>query len=369
MKVGYSYLAEKFNEKVRQEILGKIENDVVKSGDFTLGKAVTEFETQFADLLGCKHAIGVANGTDALRIALRMLDVGPGDEVIVPANTFIASLGAIIELFAKPVLVDIGPDYVMNADLIEAKINEKTKAILPVHFTGEPVDMDKVMYLANRYDLAVVEDACQAQLAEWRGKMCGTIGDAGCFSLHPLKILNVWGDGGVITTNSDALNKQIRLYRNHGLKDRDTIVSPGCNSRLDSVHAAVGVYQLPFTKDGVQKRRWNANWLDNRLKNHVELIPRREHALSCFHLYMFKVQPAWRNELVQWLNENGVEAKVHYPIPLYLQSGLEYLGHKRGDFPVADQVCDQVVTLPVDETKELGQMDYMADKVIEFLSQ
>ncbi len=368
MKVGYSYLGEKFNETTRREILEKIEREVVARGDFTLGKTVTEFEEKFAQLLGCKHAIGVANGTDALRISLRLLDVGPGDEVIVPANTFIASVGAIIELFAKPVFVDIGRDYTINADLIEAKITNKTKAILPVHFTGEPCEMDKIMYLADRYDLAVVEDACQAQLAEYKGKMCGTIGDAGCFSLHPLKILNVWGDGGVITTNSDALNRDIRLYRNHGLIDRDTIASPGCNSRLDSVHAAVGAYQLPFTKEGVAKRRANAKRLDDKLKDRVTIIPRRDDIKSCFHLYMFEVAPSIRNSLVAFLNDHHVEAKVHYPIPLYLQKGLEHYAHKRGDFPIADYVCDRVVTLPVDETKTLEQMDYMATLVLGFLN-
>ncbi len=367
-KVRYSYLKEKFDKPIADAIWERMWSKVVSTGDYTIGSEVVEFENAFAKMLGCKHAIGVANGTDALRIALRMLDVGPGDEVITAANTFVASLGCIIELFAKPVLVDMARGYVMNPDLIERAITPRTKAIIPVHFTGEPVDMDKVMYIAQRYELAVVEDSCQSVLAEWKGKMCGTIGDAGAFSLHPLKNLNVWGDGGMITTNSDTLNRDIRLYRNHGMFDRDTITAPGCNSRLDSLQAAVGNYLIPNTPANVEQRRANAAYLDSKLKDKVTIIPRRPEAKSCFHLYMFEVGKRIRNEMVSYLNDHGIEAKIHYKTPLYLQPGLKYLGYKKGDFPEADYQSERYITIPCDEHIGKERMDFMIEKISDYLS-
>lgn len=368
MKVPFSYLKEKFPMDVADEILFEMWEKVISTGDFTLGKPVEEFEQAFAELIGSKHAIGVANGTDAIRIGLRAVGVGPGDEVITAANTFVASLGAIDELFAKPVLVDMAPWYTMDANLIESMITPKTKAIVPVHFCGEPVEMDEVMHVSNKYGIPVVEDACQAVLAEYRGKCVGTIGHTGAFSLHPLKNLNVFGDGGVITTQDDDLNRKIRLYRNHGLRDRDTVVSFGCNSRLDSIQAVVGNYLIKETKKTIEMRREHARYYDNGLGQITNICTgmRREHVKSAFHLYFIEVENGLRNLLYQWMIDHGIEAKIHYPVPLYRQPGLRYLGHREGDFPVADMQCDRIITLKIDEHTTREQQDYVIAVISQF---
>jgi dTDP-4-amino-4,6-dideoxygalactose transaminase len=364
MKVRYSYLKEKFSDPEPMLTLMK---EVIASGDFTLGKAVQEFETKFAELTGCKHAIGVANGTDAIKLPLKVLGIGPGDEVIVPANTFVASAGAVAELFAKPVFVDMSENYTIDPSKIEAAITSKTKAIVPVHFTGEPCDMDPIMNIAEKHNLHVVEDACQAVLAEYKGKMCGNFGIAGAVSLHPLKNLNVWGDGGVIMTNDDEMNRKLRLIRNHGLKNRDEIECFGVNSRLDAVQAAVGNYLISFTKESVEQRRKNAAYFDEHLKPWVWTPDRRDYAKSCFHLYMFEVRPDLRNPLVKFLNDAGIEAKVHYPIPLQGVLGLYGLG--REEFPKAFAQADRIITLPVDEHMTKEMQDYCITKVGEFFEQ
>lgn len=365
MRVRFSYLKEKFTREHSYEIFKKMWDDVISSGDFTLGRAVKEFEEKFAELMGVKYAIGVANGTDALELSLWAAGVRAGDEVIVPANTFVASLGAIGNLQAIPVLVDIGPDYVIDPSKIKAAITSKTKAIIPVHFTGQPCAMDKILEAAG--GIPVIEDACQAYLASYKDKRVGTWGLTGAFSLHPLKILNVWGDGGVITTNDDDVYREIRLHQNHGLFDRDTITRFPCrNSRLDSIHAAVGTYQISETPLNVEKRRLNAFYYDQKLADVVHTIPRYDIAKSVFHLYMIEVDASVRDALYKHLLDHGVEAKIHYKTPLYQQPGLSVLGYKKGDFPVADAVCDRIITLPVDELVTREMQDYVIKVVRNF---
>jgi dTDP-4-amino-4,6-dideoxygalactose transaminase len=328
---------------------------------------VEEFEEKFAQLIGAKYAIGVANGTDAIKLGLRAVGVRPGDEVITAANTFVASAGAVDELFATPSFIDMAPWYTMDADLLEEAITPRTKAIVPVHFTGEPVEMDQVMYVANKHGIPVVEDACQGVLAEYKGKYAGTFGATGAFSLHPLKNLNVWGDGGMIATNDKALYDKIRLYRNHGLKNRDEIAGFGCNSRLDSLQAIVGNYLIGETRQTTGRRRENALYYDSKL-NAIEgiyIAPRRLHVKQCFHLYMFEVDQMIRNDLVKFLNHNEIEAKVHYPIPL--QGVLEHMGYSRENFPVAYKQAGRVVSLPVDEHLSREEQDFAIDKVREFM--
>lgn len=368
-KVRFSYLKDKFPKHIAYQIFDKMWEDVVESGDFTIGKATKEFEKRFAALMGSQYAIGVANGTDALELSLWASGVRAGDEVICPANTFVASLGAVGNLQAKPVLIDIGRDYVMDTELIEAAITEKTKAIIPVHFCGNPVKMDKVMALAQKYNLAVIEDACQAYLAKYKGQCVGTFGDFGAFSLHPLKILNVMGDGGVITTQSKEKYEAIKLLQNHGLYDRDTITTFPCrNSRLDSIHAVVGNYQLNDTPPNVEKRRRNAQFYDESLRDIVNIISRDPSLLSCYHLYFIEVAANLRDALYKYLLDNGIEAKIHYKTPLYRQTGLSSLGYKKGDFPMSDAICDRIITLPVDEHLTKDELKYCVSKVKEFMN-
>jgi aminotransferase EvaB len=369
MKVRYSYLPQKFAGCLEEghPILENL-RELLRSGDFTLGKRVAEFEEKFAKLIGAKHAVGVANGTDALRISLRAVGVKPGDEVITAANTFVASAGCIDELFAVPRFIDMAPNYVMDADLLEKAITPKTKAIIPVHFTGEPCEMDQIMEIANRYGIPVVEDACQAVLAEYKGRCVGNFGAAGAFSLHPLKNLNCWGDGGMIATNDTALYEKLLLMRNHGMVNRDEIAFFGCNSRLDALQAIVLNFLIEETKVTVAQRRANAEHYDSRLSSisQITLAPRRAHAKSCFHLYFFEVDASIRYELLQHLIAAGIEAKVHYPIPL--QKALEVCGYWCKDFPKAYEQSARIITLPVDEHLTRQEQDYVVDKIIEYFS-
>ncbi len=370
MNVRYSYLKDKFPREVFNKITEKMWTDVVSSGDFTLGKAVGEFEKNFAELMGVKYAVGVANGTDALELSLYLAGVRAWDEVIAPANTFVASLGAIGNLQAEPILVDIGHDYVMDVDKVEEKITAKTKAILPVHFCGNPVDMEKLMKLSEKYNIPVIEDACQAYLAEFNGKCVGGFGLAGAFSLHPLKILNVMGDGGMVTTNDDKFHRELKLLQNHGLYNRDTITRFPCrNSRLDSIHAVVGNFQIHDTPKNVKARRANAKYFDDNLKGFVYTIPRDPDFNSCFHLYFFEVEPGVRDHLHKYLLDSGIDAKIHYKVPLYQQDGLRSLGYAPGSFPESDRVCSRIITLPTDEHMTKEMMDYCILKVREFMSE
>ena len=220
MKVRYSYLPQQFGDI--DDLWDQLKA-FVPTGDFTLGGPLEEFEQQFAELIGTRHAIGVGSGTDALKLPLKALGVGHGDEVITTANTFIATVGAINEIGARTVFVDCDDTFCMDVDQLEAAITPRTKAIMPVHFTGYMTDMPKLMEIAARHNLPIVEDACQALLADIGGKRSGTWGAAGGFSLHPLKNLNVWGDGGVIVTDNDEMNASLRLLRNHGMRNRDEI--------------------------------------------------------------------------------------------------------------------------------------------------
>jgi dTDP-4-amino-4,6-dideoxygalactose transaminase len=279
----------------------------------------------------------------------------------------VASLGAIGNLQAKPVLVDMAPNYVIDPDLIEAAITPKTKAILPVHFCGNPCDMDKIMAVANKHNLPVIEDACQAYLAEWKGKCVGNFGLAGAFSLHPLKILNVWGDGGVITTNDEKFYQEAKLLQNHGMETRDNITRFPCrNSRLDAIHAAVGNAQIDETPANVELRRNNAKFYDEAFKS-VAGVRTVDRPGSVYHLYFIEVAAGVRDHLYSFLEQSGIECKIHYRLPLYQQPGLACLGYKPGDFPVADQQAGRYITLPVDELVTDEMRNYVVKKVAEFM--
>lgn len=369
MKVPFSYLESKLSNVLDEghEVLINARK-LMRTGDFTLGKAVEEFETSLAKMMGVKHALGVANGTDALRIALRISGVRPGDEVITAANTFVASAGCIDELFATPKFVDMADNYVLDPKLLEKAITPKTKAIIPVHFTGEPCEMDPIMEIANRHGIPVVEDACQALMAEYRGKYAGTFGLAGAISLHPLKVLNGTGDGGVIVTNDTDFYNRCKLYRNHGLVGRNEIASFGCNSRLDTLQAVFLNYLIKETPRAMVKRRANALYYDTWLKQvpGVHIAPRRTYAKSCYHLYFMEVHESLRDRLVSYLEENEIEAKVHYPIPL--QGVLALCGYGRKDFPMAFRQSERIVTLPVHEHLTMREQDFAIGRVREFMS-
>lgn len=345
MSVRYSYLSQQFEScpDLWQEL-----KDFVATGDFTLGRPLYDFENNFAALLGVNHSAGVNSGTDAIKIALKALGIKPGDEIITAANTFVATVGAINEIGAIPVFIDVDETFCMDVNLIEDAITEKTKGIVPVHFTGYMTKMDKVMEIAEKYNLIVVEDACQGILAEWKGKKSGTWGHAAAFSLHPLKNLNVWSDGGMIVTDDSELDKKIRLLRNHGLKDRDHVEVLGFNSRLDTFQAIVGNWLLPKAIEISNRRISNAQFLDNELSTINEIIiPERPADMRVvYHLYIVYAEN--RDELLKYCIKNGIEAKIHYPIPIYKQPAL---GDKINqlNFPVTDAQAERIISFPCDQ--------------------
>src|SRR3989338_4067000 len=316
LRINHNYLSQQFSDA--DVILEKIKG-VVLNNDFTLGKSVDDFEKRFQSMLQVKHAIGVGSGTDALFLSLKALGVQPGDEVITTPFTFYATIGAIVTAGATPIFVDIRADYNINPEKIEAKITDKTRVILPVHWAGKPCDMNAINKIAKQYSLFVIEDACHAIQATYKNRFAGTLGDMGCFSFHPLKNLNVWGDGGMITTNSDILADQLRLMRNHGLQGRDTCVQFSYNSRLDTIQAVVADHLLNKLEHITQSRIQHATYLDRALRKIPQIIvPNRESDIKqVYHLYSVCCEK--RNALKNYLIEHGVDAKVHYPIPIHLQ--------------------------------------------------
>jgi dTDP-3-amino-2,3,6-trideoxy-4-keto-D-glucose/dTDP-3-amino-3,4,6-trideoxy-alpha-D-glucose/dTDP-2,6-dideoxy-D-kanosamine transaminase len=361
--VRYSYLAEQFAEI--DDLLDTIAA-FVKTGDFTLGAELSRFEQRFASLIGVAHAIGVGSGTDALKLPLKALGIGPGDEVITAANTFIATVGAIAEVGARPVFVDCGPTFCLDVDQLERAITPHTRAIMPVHFTGYMTDMPRLLEIAARRGLPVIEDACQAILADLDGRRAGTFGLAAGFSLHPLKNLNVWGDGGVIVTADDALAEKLRLLRNHGLKNRDEVVLLGCNSRLDTLQAVVGNWLIGSAESITQGRIERAAYYDASFARvpQLTLPPRPTGQRAVYHLYVVHAED--RDGLHAHCQRHGVEAKIHYPIPLYRQEALQHLGYRRGDFPVADAHAESVISFPCDQHLSVAQQDRVVEVVREY---
>jgi dTDP-4-amino-4,6-dideoxygalactose transaminase len=363
MKVRYSYLPQQFEDA---EDLWRNLKEFVKTGDFTLGEPLREFESKFAQLIGTKYAIGVNSGTDAIKLALRVKGVSLGDEVITTANTFVATVGAIAELGAIPVFIDCDDTFCMDTDLLEAAITEKTKAILPVHFTGYMTDMRKLLPVAKKHNIPVIEDACQSILGSIEGKNAGTWGNAGAFSLHPLKNLNIWSDGGLIVTDETDLADELYLLRNHGLVDRDTVSILGYNSRLDTFQAVVGNWLIPQTHKIANKRIENASYLDKHLSTIKGItIPLRPEGYKIvYHLYI--VFAEGRDGLLEHCIQEGIEAKIHYPVPIYRQKALSFLGYKEGDFPVSDAHTKKIITFPCDQHLEKKHLDHIIETVRAF---
>jgi dTDP-4-amino-4,6-dideoxygalactose transaminase len=363
MRVRYSPLAQQYAdpEPIFQEL-----RELVRTSDFTLGKPVGEFERMFADMLGVKHAIGVGSGTDACKIPLKALGLGPGDEVLTCANTFWATVGAINEVGATPTFVDCDDSFCLNVDKLEAAITPRTKALMPVHLTGDVADMPRIMKIAQKHKLPIVEDGCQSLLGEWEGKKVGTFGAAAAFSMHPLKVINVWGDAGVIVTNDDEMDRQCRLLRNHGLKSRDEMEIFGYNTRLDSVQAVVGKFIVKQTRWIVEERAKKAARYDRGFKDvrGIGIPPRNPRTKNVYLLYVLFAER--RDELVKYCIERGIEAKVHYPIPLYQQKALAHLGHKAGSFPVTDRHAKECITFPVDQHMNDAEQDYVVETVHNF---
>ena len=366
MIVPFSYLNRQFSDI--DPYLEDI-RELVAKGDFTLGKALTEFEDRFSELMEAPFAIGVGTGTDAIAMSLKILGIKPGDEVITTTNTFIATVGAIVMSGATPVFVDSENGFVIDATKIESAITERTKAIVPVHYTGNMADMPAIMKIADKHNLFVVEDACQAIMASIDGKMVGSFGQTAAFSLHPLKNLNVWSDGGIILTHSANIANKLRRFRNHGMVNRDEIESFGINCRLDTIQAVIGNRLIGQTREITRKRIRTADRYDEAfadLKEFIDIPIRRSGVRHVYHLYVLRVEK--RDKLLNYLVNSGVRAKIHYPIPIHLQKAASHLGYKERDFPVAEEHSRKTITLPYHQHLTDDEIQYVIQKVREFYS-
>ncbi|MDD3149805.1 MAG: DegT/DnrJ/EryC1/StrS family aminotransferase [Candidatus Gastranaerophilales bacterium] len=331
-----------------QEEAEKAVIDVMRSGCYILGNNVKKLESDFAKYCGTSYAIGVANGTDALHLALRALEIGAGDEVITVAFTFVATAEAIGLVGATPVFVDINDDtFNLDYTELEKKITSKTKAIIPVHLYGQPADMGPIMEIAKKYNLYVIEDCAQAVGAEYNGQKVGSFGDIGCFSFFPTKNLGCFGDGGIITTNSDYLNKKIIGLRNHGSQVRYYHEEIGLNSRLDEIQAAILNVKFKHIDKWNEERQENAYLYNELLKDVEDVVTPDEldGVKAVYHQYTIQVPN--RDEMHKKLAEKGVMAMIYYPVPLHLQEVHKNYGFKKGDLPVTEALTERVLSLPM----------------------
>lgn len=362
MKIPYVNFKEQ-HVPLKKEIFSAL-SELFERGDFILGEEVHRLEERFAKYCGTKYAVGVNSGTDALFMVMTALGIGSEDEVITVPNSFLASASSIAETGAKPVFVDVRDDMNMNPDLIEEKITKKTKAIIPVHLTGKPADMNPILKIAKKFRLHLIEDACQAIGTEYYGKRAGSFGIANSFSLHPLKTLNACGDGGVITTDDKSIFEKCLQFRNIGLKNRTESDRWGYNSRLDTIQAAIVNIKFRYLDLWIEKRRENAAYYRKHLADIVN-CPTEENFEKCTY-HLFVIQTEKRDELQSYLLKNGIETKTHYPIPIHLQKCAKSLGYKKGDFPMVEKQSKMILSLPIHQTLTKKQLDYIIGKIRKF---
>jgi len=340
----------------------------LESGHFILGPQVVKFEESIAAYLGVDHAIGLASGTDALVIALRALNIGDGDEVIIPAYTFFATAGTVMSVGAKPVIVDVDPQsYQIDVSKIEAAITPKTKAIIPVHLYGHPAEMNPILEISRKHGLKVIEDNAQGFGAEYLGKKTGSFGDIGCLSFFPTKNLGAYGDGGAVVTNDPALAEQMRMLRAHGWKKKYYSEMVGYNSRLDAMQAAILQAKFPYLDGWNEKRRE----LSKRYTEHLAPLGivtpvEREWAKHVYHLYIIRTSK--RDALQAFLKEKGIASEVYYPLPPHLSVPCRKYGYKEGDFSHAEKAAKETLALPLYPEMSLAQQDEVIAAVKEFIN-
>lgn len=361
-RIRYAYLTKQYARP--QQYLDVI-RAVARRGDFTLGRELILFEKEFAEFIGVKYAIGVASGTDALLLILKALGIGAGDEVITAPNSFVASASVIALAGAKPVFADVRDDFTIDPEKIRKVITSRSRAIIPVHLTGNVADLYPLQQIAKEHKLFLIEDCAQATGARYDGRPIGSYGKAGAFSFHPMKNLHVWGDGGMITTNDTKLANELKLWRNHGMINRDEVAFFAPNSRLHTVQAAIARIELRNLPKIIEVRRRNAALYDKLLRSFAPIIrtPNRilNQAKSDPVFTTYVVEVAQRSEFMAYLKCHGVDSVIHYPIPIHLQPAARYLGYKRGDFPVTESQADTVVTLPIHQ--------YLTEKDIRYICQ
>ncbi|MFH0819401.1 MAG: DegT/DnrJ/EryC1/StrS family aminotransferase [bacterium] len=352
---------------IKEEVLKTID-DVLSRGDLILRKDVEEFEKKIADFIDVKYAVGLNSGTDALFLPLKAAGIGPGDEVITVSHTFVASIAVIVQAGAKPILIDVKDDFTMDVDQLEQAITEKTKAIIPVHLNGRVCEMDKLMEIAQKHNLIVIEDAAQALGAKYKGKMAGSFGLAGSFSFYPFKVLGCFGDGGILTTNDESLAEKIRLLRDHGQKTKQDIICFGWNSRLDNLQAAILNVKFKYLLNWIKRRREIASIYDRGLSDipEIKLPPTLDSDERHFDIFQnFVIRARKRDELFNFLKEKGVETLIKDPIANHQQPGL---GLSLFKLPCSEQLAKEVISLPMYPELKDEQVNYAIKIIKEFYS-
>jgi len=344
-------------------------NKIIENTAFIGGKSLTDFNDNFAKFIGIKHAIGVGNGTDALIISLKALGLKSGDEVLVPANSFIATSEAVTNAGGKVVFVDCHPDlYTVDVDKIEEKITNKTKVIIPVHLYGQAADMDPIMEIAERHDLKILEDCAQAHGAKYKNQNVGTFGDLATFSFYPGKNLGAYGDGGAIVTNDESLFRLCKMFANHGRIEKYNHEFEGVNSRLDGLQAAVLNVKLKYISDWNRNRRRIAELYNKYLADVEGIILPKMHkdAIPVYHLFVIRTDK--RDELKEYLKENNISAGIHYPIGLPFLKAYDYLESKPQDFPVTYEYQNKLLSLPIYPEMTEDMVKYVSEKIRDFFS-
>lgn len=357
-------------EGIEEEILSATKR-VYEKGQFILGEEVSNFENEFARYCGVRYGVGVSSGTDAIYLALKAAGIGEGDEVITVSHSFIATALAISFTGAKPVFVDIDPGtYTMDPNALEGLLRSrkakerkhKIKAILPVHLYGQPAEMAAILEIAYRYNLLVIEDACQAHGAEYQGEKMGSFGALGCFSFYPTKNLGGYGDGGIVVTDHKKYYERLRILRCYGEKKRYHHLIKGGNNRLDEIQAAILRVKLRFLDQWNEERRRKAQTYNARLSSFPIMLPfEKEGARHVYHLFVIRAKR--RDSLQAFLKEEGIETLVHYPIPVHLQKAYRELGYRKGDLPLTEKCSREILSLPFFSEMRESEMEEVADRI------
>lgn len=361
--ISYALLERQY-EQEKDEIF-KVQQNLFETGQFILGSVVEDLELELAKFCGVKYCVTLNSGTDALILGMIAAGIGPGDEIITPPNSFVASTAAIIHVGATPVFVDVAEDQNIDPSLIEQAITDRTKAIMPVHLTGRIAPMKEIQALAKKHKLLIIEDSAQAFGSKYDGNFSGSFGDIGCFSAHPLKAFNACGDAGFLTTNSEEIYTRVRRLRAHGMIDRNTVQEWGWVSRLDTIQAAILRMRLTKIEKYIQDRRKNVR-LYRKLLNpdFIFIPPCKDVEYNSFQTFVIQVDR--RDELQKYLLDKGIQTSIHYPIPIHLQPAGQGLGYTNGEMPMTELQAKRILSLPVSQFLTEDEIVYISESINEF---
>ena len=366
MKIPYVNIKKQYKYERKQ--LLKIIDKILLGGTWVGGNEIHKFEKNISNICKTKYCVALNSGTDALTLALHLIGVKRGDEVITPPNSFIASTAVISHLGAKPVFVDVKEDQNIDEKKIEKNITKKTKAIMPVHLTGRMCSMDKIDKISKKYNIPIIEDCAQSIMSKYKGKMAGAWGEVGCFSAHPLKNLNAAGDAGYLTTNNKTIFKKAKSLRTHGMNEnRNDVRNFGYVSRMDNLQAAVLNFRLKNLNKIIKKRRENFSIFEKNLNKEKIYFPHeKKDEFNTYHTFVIQVDS--RDKLQKYLKNNGVETAIHYPIPIHLQRACKGLGNKNGIFPISEKQSKRILTLPINQYLKKSEILYICDLINKFYS-